>query len=86
MGDGPTDEADADDGEDNSERAQDVFPEKFGVLRVHFLAGGTDGEHDWGVEMGNGFEFLTQRDRIELLLSEKEMESNRREEHTPIKC
>lgn len=65
MGDGPTDEADANDGENNGERAQDVFPEEFGVLRVYFPAGGTDGEHDWGFETGNRFEFfdLMRRDK-----------------------
>ena len=48
MGEGPADEADADDGEDDGEGAEDVFPEELGVVGVHFLAGGMDGEHGWG--------------------------------------
>lgn len=63
MGDGPTNEADANDGEDNSERAQDIFPEEFGVLRVHFLAGGTNGEHGWGFETGNRLQIFGVEER-----------------------
>lgn len=50
VGQGPADEADADDGEDDCEGAQDQFPEELGVVGVHLLAGGTDGEHGWRVE------------------------------------
>ncbi len=46
MGQGPTDEADADDGEDDGEGAQNVFPENFRVMGVEFLTGRTDSKHD----------------------------------------
>ncbi len=52
VGEGPADEADADDGENDAEGAEDVFPEEFWVVGVHLLAGGTDGEHDWGTGDG----------------------------------
>ena len=45
MGEGPADEAGAGEGEDDGEGAQDVFPEEFRVVGVHFLAGAADGEH-----------------------------------------
>ena len=68
---GPADEADADDGEDDGDGAQDVLPEKFGVVGVHFLAGGTEGEHDWGLEKDIRFESFryerdTEREREEM--------------------
>ena len=50
VGQGPTDEADADEGEGNGEGAQDVFPKEFGVVGVEFLTGGTYGKHDWGID------------------------------------
>ena len=55
IGQGPADEADADDGEDDDEEAQHVFPEECGVMGVHLLAGGADDEHDWGHEKEAGF-------------------------------
>lgn len=47
VGQRPADEADADEGEDDGQGPQAVFPEKCGVVGVHFPARGTDGEHDF---------------------------------------
>ena len=44
-------ETDANEGENDGEGAQNVFPEELGVIGVHFLTRRTDGEqHDWRIE------------------------------------
>ena len=48
VGEGPAEEADGGDGEDDGEGAEDEFPEEFGVVGVHVLAGGTGFGHGWG--------------------------------------